>query len=149
MISFPRMSGYIPSGSQNRPSVPHVENEILVQRITECGEAREIWEWTRKISPGYCAWIRSGFPEDCTLRPQFHVLPPRRQREILWIIAHMVWYRIQESRIPSSQEYLDFLHRARWKSYQDTGSVNKVENYQSSKRPKPISLRGARETSLQ
>jgi hypothetical protein len=45
-------------------------------------------------------WI----PEEWTLRPQFHIWPPRSHMAILWIIAHMVWYRIQERRTPSAQE---------------------------------------------
>jgi hypothetical protein len=94
---------------------------------------------------GFEFWI----PEEWTLRPQFHIWPPRRHRAVLWIIAHMVWYRIQESRIPSAQEYLDFLRRVRWKAYQDTGRVNKVGNYLSILETTKSYLNGgARETSL-
>jgi hypothetical protein len=34
------------------------ERDTPMHRITECGEGREIWEWTRKL----IAWIQSGFP---------------------------------------------------------------------------------------
>jgi hypothetical protein len=105
------------------------ERDTLMHRITECGEGREIWKWTRKR----IAWILRTdpvwIPQERTLRPQFHIWPPRRHRAVLWIIAHMVWYRIQESRTPSAQENFDFLRRARWKAYQDTGRMKKIGNY--------------------
>jgi hypothetical protein len=70
------------------------------------------------------AWI----PHEWTLRPQFHIWPPQRHMAVLWITAHMVWYRVQESRTPSVHGYLDFLRRALWNGYQETGRVNKVGN---------------------
>jgi hypothetical protein len=97
--------------------------------LMHSAEGLEIWEWTRKrifwilrMDP---VWI----PYEWTLRPHFHIWPPRRHRAVLWIIAHTVWYRVQESRTPSAHEYLDFLRRARWKAYQDTGRVKNVGNY--------------------
>jgi hypothetical protein len=105
------------------------ERDTIMHRITECGEGREIWEWTRK----HIAWIMrmdpAWIPHEWTLRPQFHILPPRRHRAVVWIIAHMVWCRVQKSRTPSAQEYLDFLRRDRWKAYQETGRLNTVGNY--------------------
>jgi hypothetical protein len=56
------------------------ERDTLMHRKTECGEGREIWEWTRKR----IAWIMRLDPawisEEWTLRPQFHICPPRRYR---------------------------------------------------------------------
>jgi hypothetical protein len=45
-------------------------------------EGREIWEWTKKL----IAWILRMDPvwisHEWTLRPQFHIWPPRRHRGI-------------------------------------------------------------------
>jgi hypothetical protein len=93
------------------------ERDTTMHRITECGEGRKIWEWTRQR----IAWILrmdpARIPQEWTLRPQFHIWPPRRHRAVLWITAHKVWYRLRESRTSSAQQYLDFLRRARWKAY--------------------------------
>jgi hypothetical protein len=67
------------------------ERDTFMHRIRECGEEREIWEWTRKC----IAWILGmdpvWVPKEWTLCPQFQIWPPRRHRAVLWIIAHMVW----------------------------------------------------------
>jgi type IV secretory pathway TrbD component len=54
---------------------------------------------------------------------------PRRHGAVLWILAHMVWFRMQERRAPSAQDYSDFLRRARWKAYLMPGRVKRVGNY--------------------
>jgi hypothetical protein len=105
------------------------ERYTIMHKITECGEGRVIWEWTRKL----VAWILRMdpvcTPHEWTRRPQFHIWPPRRNRVVIWIIAQMVFYRVHEIRTPSALEYLEFLRRVRWKAYQ-------------------VSMRGTRETSF-
>ena len=107
------------------------ERDDLPHRITACGEGRKIWERTRQRIAWILRTVWARIPTEWTLRPQFHIWPPIRHMEVLWILAHMVWYRIRESRTPSEQDYLDFLRRARWKAYQDTRRVTKVGNYLS------------------
>jgi len=41
----------------------------------------------------------------------------------------MVWFRMWECRVPSAQEYNDFLRRARLKAYQATGGFRQIGNY--------------------
>jgi hypothetical protein len=85
------------------------EQDTIMHRLTEWGEGARIWDWTRKR----IAWILrtdpARIPLDWTVRPQFHIWPPRRHRPVLWILAHMVWSRIRESRTRSGQEYSDSL----------------------------------------
>ena len=105
------------------------ERDTSMHRLTECGEGARIWDWTGKR----IAWILrtdpARIPQEWTLRPQFHIWPLIRHRAVPWILAHMVWFRIRESRTVSAQEYSDFLCRVRWKGHQATGRVNKVGNY--------------------
>jgi len=53
-----------------------------------------------------------------TVRPSFHFWPPQRHRAILWIFAHMIYYRTQHWHRVSTIDYADFMRRARWKAYQ-------------------------------
>ena len=69
------------------------EHDTVLHMIIECGEGRELWEWTRNR----IAWILRmdpvWIPNEWTIHPQFRLWPPQRQRAVLWILAHMVWYR--------------------------------------------------------
>jgi len=88
------------------------EKDTSLHRIIGCGAGLAIWEWTRER----IAWILrtdpSRIPEEWILRLQFHIWPPQRHKVVLWILAHMVWFRMRERRVPSAQEYSDFLRRA-------------------------------------
>jgi len=71
--------------------------ETLLHRLTECAHGTEIWEWTRRrmamilrVDPRY-------IPSDRLLTPYFNFWPPRRLRAIQWILAHIVWYRMQRA----------------------------------------------------
>lgn len=55
-----------------------------------------------------------------TLQPSFQHWPAQRHAAILWIIAHLVHYRLQTRRRFSLLDYMDFLKRARWKAYHQT-----------------------------
>ena len=107
------------------------ERDNIMHRVTECGEGRTVWEWTRRR----IAWILPmdpvTIPNEWTIRPQFKLWPPRRHRAVLWILAHRVWYRVRGIRPPSEREYFDFLRRAHWKANQDAQLVSKVGNYLS------------------
>jgi hypothetical protein len=86
-------------------------------RITQCGEGPIIWTLTKKIS---CVIIRMNhryIPQDWTLRPAFQHWPAQKQAAVLWILAHLVHYRLQTERRLSLLDYVDFLLRARCKFY--------------------------------
>ena len=42
---------------------------------------------------------------------------PQRQAALLWIIAHLVCYRLQSNRRLNHKKFMDFLRGARWKAY--------------------------------
>ena len=68
--------------------------DTRLHRLSECGEGRNIWDWTRQR----IAWIMRTTPEqipvEWLLRPQFRIWPPRRNRAVLWILVHLVWFRM-------------------------------------------------------
>jgi hypothetical protein len=88
-------------------------HDTILHRITDCGTGSVIWEWTRRR----VAWILrtdpSHIPKDWIVRPQFDNWSPQRRRATLWILAHMIWYRLRQCHT-TGQEYSDFLRRARW-----------------------------------
>ena len=69
--------------------------DTLIHRLTECSEGTDIWRWIRsrraiiiRMDPKYI------LPE-WTVVPSFHFSPPQRHRAILWILAHLIYYRTQ------------------------------------------------------
>jgi hypothetical protein len=74
------------------------EPDKFQHREPACGEGVSVWLWTKRR----IAWIlridTAHIPPDWTTRPQFRLLPPRRHRAVLCILAQMVSYRIKKSR---------------------------------------------------
>jgi hypothetical protein len=68
-------------------------------------------------------------PSDWTIRPGFHIWPPRRQAALLWTLVHMIYYVIQHRERLSLTDYADFMRHARWKAYSNWHRLMKVGNY--------------------
>ena len=66
-----------------------------------------------------------------TLRPTFHHRPLQKQAAIIWIVAHLVAYRLQTQRRLSLTGYMDFLRRARCKEYHRASKTPTVGRYPS------------------
>jgi hypothetical protein len=49
--------------------------------------------------------------------PDIPILAAQRDAAIVWMIPHLVVYRLQNQRRLSPTDYMDFLYRARWKEY--------------------------------
>jgi len=106
-----------------------VRVDALIHRLTEYSEGADIWTWT----PSRIAIILRMDPKyilpERTIRPSFHFCSPQRHRAILWILAHMIYYRTQHWYRVSTVDYADFMRRARWKAYQTTRRRGKFGNY--------------------
>jgi hypothetical protein len=94
--------------------------DSLQHRITECGEGPIIWNWTRKKLGIILRMDLKYIPQEWTLHPAFHHWPAQRQAAVLWILAHLVHYRLQTHRRLSLLDYMDFLKRSRWKVFHQT-----------------------------
>ena len=57
-------------------------------------------------------------PQEWILRPAFLYWPPQRHTAFLRILAHLAQYRLQAHPRLSLRDYMDFLQRSRWKTYQ-------------------------------
>ena len=86
-------------------------------------------EWTRRRMAMILRVDQKYIPSDWLLTQYFHFWPPRRQRAILWILAHFVWYRMQGQRRQTLTDYIEYMRRSRWKAHTYTSRQQKVGNY--------------------
>jgi len=101
--------------------------DTIQHRLTECTDGAAIWKRTRsQIATILCTNPANVRPE-WTVRLCFQSWPPQRHGAVLWILANMIYYRLQ--RRVTSDDYADFLLRARWKVYQKARRQDKVCDY--------------------
>ena len=91
--------------------------DSLQHRIMDCKEGPTIWNWTREKLGLILRMDPRHIPRTWPLRPDFHYWPTQRQADLLWTVAHLVYYRLQIHRCLSLREFMDFLQRAPWKAH--------------------------------
>ena len=69
--------------------------DTLLHRMTDCGVGKPIWNWTQTLLARTLNTRPQRIPGDWTIRPQFHTRSMQRHAAILWILAHLVYYRTQ------------------------------------------------------
>ena len=91
--------------------------DTLQHRNAKYEEGPVIWKWTTariatllRIHPKYIS-------EEWTIRLIFRYWPPQKQAAIVWVLAHLVTYRLQTQRRLSLADYMDFFKRVPWKEY--------------------------------
>ena len=105
------------------------EPDSIQHTITECMEGRIIWTWTRAQLGVILRMDPKHIPPDWPIRPAFMYWPQQRQAALLWIIAHLVYYRLQSHKRLSLKDFMDFLRRARWKTYHRAGKHPNTGRY--------------------
>jgi hypothetical protein len=109
--------------------------DTIHHRLIESGEGTVTWEWTKQRIATMLRSDPRHIPADWLLRPHFQLWPPQRHRAILWTLANLVLYRLQRQRTLTLHDYLDFLRRAKWKTYQMPGRLKCVGNYLETLQP--------------
>ena len=71
--------------------------DTLIHRLTECNEGTAIWLWTRERVAQMLRTDPRRIPADLCLRPHFQFWPPQRHKAILWLLAHLIMYRISSN----------------------------------------------------
>ena len=71
-------------------------HDSILHRITDCGTGSGLWEWTRRRIAWILRTAPSYIPKEWIVRPQLDIWPPQRRRATLWILAHLIWYRLQK-----------------------------------------------------
>jgi len=54
---------------------------------------------------------------------------PKKNRAILWLLANIVIFRMQQQSDLTLQDYIDFLQRTRWKLMRNKNGRTLVGNY--------------------
>ena len=103
--------------------------DTLLHRLISCEEGSVIWTWTKTRIAAILRINPTHIPGEWTLRPTFHHRPPEKHAAIIWIVAHLVAYRLQTQRRLSLTDYMDFLQRTRWKEYHRTPKTLTVGRY--------------------
>ena len=103
--------------------------DTLLHRLIACEEGPVIWTWTKTRLAAMLRVHPKHIPGEWTLRPTFHHWPLQKQAAIIWILAHLVAYRLQTQQRLSFKDYMDFLQRARWKEYHQVPKSPTVGRY--------------------
>jgi len=93
------------------------EKDTTFHRLTECGAGEEIWECTRIRLAAIHRTDRRRILPGWLLAPSSLFWPRQRHLATLWILANLVYYLTQNRRTLSLEEDIDFLRRARCKTY--------------------------------
>jgi hypothetical protein len=99
--------------------------DTMLHRLTECGAGKEIWEWTHT----QIARIQRTYPRRIPADWLVRTWRRKRHQAILWFWAHMVVYQVNQRRSLSVVDYIDFMRRTRWKTYQCSNRIKFVVNY--------------------
>ena len=91
--------------------------DTLTHRLTACGDGPAIWDWTRRRVAMMLSMEPRHIPIAWTLYPDFRFWPPGRRRAVLWILAHMVWFRTKGPRCQSLVDYIDHMRRSKCRAY--------------------------------
>jgi len=81
--------------------------DTLVHRLTECNERTSIWLRTRERIEQMLRTDPRRIPADWCLQTHFQFWAPQRHKAILWLLAHLVIYRMQQQRHLSLLDYID------------------------------------------
>ena len=116
--------------------------DALLHRLIDCEKGPVIWNWTKTRIAAILRIHPKHIPGEWTLRPTFRHWPTQKQAAIIWIMVHLILYRLQTQRRLSLADYMDFLKRARWKEYHRATQTPTVGRYLDvPKRPPPICTR--------
>jgi len=73
--------------------------------------------------------IPTHIPDDWLVRPHFNIWPSQKHRAILWLLANIVIFRIKQQSDLTLQDYIDFMHKIRWKLMRNKNGLTLVGNY--------------------
>jgi hypothetical protein len=111
-------------------------------RLTQCGEAADIWDRTRKRIAIFLRTDPKAVPLTWLLYPDFRLWSPPKHNATLWILGHMVYYSVHGRTALSMIDYIDFMRRMRWKTYQWTKRFRIYGNYLEVQQSGMMAVRG-------
>ena len=104
---------------------PRCQNpDSILHRIVECNDGTLQWGWTKQKLALILRTEPKHIPKEWTILPDFHIWPPQRHAAVTWMIANLVYYRLQNNRRLSLRDYIDYMKRARWKHTRNKAASN-------------------------
>ena len=104
-------------------------DDTMEHRLIACGEGRTIWQYTKTLLATMLQTIPGRIPDEWVLHPHFKIWPPKRHRAILWVLANVIIFRIQQQTTLNLHDFMDFLLRSRWKLMCHKNGRDLVGNY--------------------
>ena len=105
------------------------QTDTIMHRVMSCETAQDIWSWTRFRIALMLRTDPRHVPFTWLLFPTMQIWPPQRHNAILWMLGHMVQYTTTKHPTLMMQDYIDFMRRSRWKTYQWDGRKRSYGNY--------------------
>jgi hypothetical protein len=94
----------------------HCGNVDTVRHLmTGCTRIKNTWEWTRERIAKLLNAVRRWISTDWTTSPDMKIEPKGRHNFILWMEAYMNHFIMDNERVMTLEEYLDFFRKSRWK----------------------------------
>jgi hypothetical protein len=90
--------------------------DTLEHKLTRCNISKTIWAWLAGTLATICRRHPATTSGMMLLRPDFYFYPPQRQRAVIWLVGHTVYYIITRKNMTSLEDYVEFLKRTRWKT---------------------------------
>jgi hypothetical protein len=103
--------------------------DTIIHRITTCGDAGKLWRWTKEKAALMMRIDPRHIPPTWTVFPNFRIWPQPKHNAVLWLIAHQVYYTVTNRKGISMHGYMDFMHRAKWKTYTWKKRMTMYGNY--------------------
>jgi hypothetical protein len=103
--------------------------DSTAHRIMECEEEMAMWQWTQMRIAAILRTESRHIPSEWPLHPTCGILPPRRRRAVLWMLANFVFFRATQRARLTPMDYADFMRRARWKTYGVPQRARFIGNY--------------------
>jgi hypothetical protein len=105
------------------------DDDSLRHRLTVCRATETIWTWTRNRISWIMLMDPRWIPARWIMQPDFNLRPPKRHQATAWILGNMAFYIVHNYPHTNLQDYLHFLRRTKWKTYQMPKRQQKVGFY--------------------
>jgi hypothetical protein len=93
------------------------QSDTIYHRFTSCTYTQAIWEWTRLRIACFLRTAPAEIRDTWITFPDFKLYPPQRHNAVVSMIGHMLGYEY-DNFLLTQHDYVDFLRRARKKTYQ-------------------------------
>jgi len=103
-------------------------DDALEHRLTACSTGRSICQYANTRNALILRKIPSHIPDEWILRPQLKIWPIKRNNAVLWLIANVIIFTLQQRTTLTLNDLKDFLLRTRWKLLNHTGGRNLFSN---------------------